>query len=281
MAGLVAGRWHVTSNFDDYIALWHLVPDGLAIFSDSSRLLPVRWRGQPAMLKIAESEEERAGGLLMVSWAGQGAARVLAHDNDALLMERAEGTASLADLARNGDDDTASRIICEVVDRLHCHEHQSPLNSVVPLDRWFRELEPAAAKYGGALTVAAETARYLLATSQEAVILHGDIHHGNILDFGLRGWLAIDPKGLRGERGFDYANLFCNPDGKTATVPERLSRQVDVVAQAARLPRTRLLQWVLAYAGLSAAWTLNTGKAPEIALAVAELAAAELLKGCT
>jgi streptomycin 6-kinase len=267
----------VTSNFDAYIALWRLVPDGVPIFTHSSRLLPVRWKGQPAMLRIAESEEERAGGLLMVSWAGQGAARVLAHDSDALVMERAEGTASLADLTRNGDDDTASRIICEVAARLHSHKHQSPLNSVVPLDRWFRELEPAAAKYGGVLLVAAETARYLLATSREIVILHGDIHHGNILDFGLRGWLAIDPKGLKGERGFDYANLFCNPDRTIATMPERLSRQVNVVAQAGRLPRIRLLQWVLAYAGLSAAWTLSTGKAPEIALTVAELAAAELL----
>jgi streptomycin 6-kinase len=145
------------------------------------------------------------------------------------------------------------------------------------VDRWFQELEPAATRYGGVLTVAAETARYLLATSQEVVILHGDIHHDNILDFGLRGWLAIDPKGLKGERGFDYANLFCNPDRKTATAPDRLSRQVDVVAQAARLPRTRLLQWVLAYAGLSAAWTLSTGKVPEIAATVAELAATELL----
>ncbi len=92
----------------------------------------------------------------------------------------------------------------------------------------------------------------------------------------MRGWLAIDPKGLKGERGFDYANLFCNPDRKTAATSERLARQINVVAQAADLPRTRLLQWVLAYAGLSAAWTLNTGKKPETALTVAELAA-ELL----
>lgn len=33
------------------------------------------------------------------------------------------------------------------------------------------------------------------------VTLHGDLHHGNVLDFGASGWLAIDPKGLKGERG--------------------------------------------------------------------------------
>jgi streptomycin 6-kinase len=50
------------------------------------------------------------------------------------------------------------------------------------------------------------------------------------------------------------------------------------VAEASGVPRTRLLQRLLAYAGLSAAWTINTGKEPEIALDVAELAAAELAK---
>jgi len=52
----------------------------------------------------------------------------------------------------------------------------------------------------------------LLADQHDVGVLHGDIHHGNILDFGPRGWLTIDPKGLIGERDFDYANLFCNPD---------------------------------------------------------------------
>jgi streptomycin 6-kinase len=46
----------------------------------------------------------------------------------------------------------------------------------------------------------AATARELLAKPSEVVILHGDIHRGNVLDFGPRGWLASDPKGLVGER---------------------------------------------------------------------------------
>ena len=35
--------------------------------------------------------EEKLGSRLMVWWDGQGAARVLAHDEDALLLERAQG----------------------------------------------------------------------------------------------------------------------------------------------------------------------------------------------
>ena len=41
----------------------------------------------------------------MAWWNGDGAARVLAHDEHALLLERATGTVSLVDMARNGGDD--------------------------------------------------------------------------------------------------------------------------------------------------------------------------------
>jgi streptomycin 6-kinase len=148
--------------------------------------------------------------------------------------------------------------------------------SLFPLAQWFEELEPAAAAQGGVLALSAGAARDLLASQREVAVLHGDIHHGNILDFGERGWLAIDPKGLVGDRGFDYANLFCNPDQATATAPGRLARRIEVVADAAGLERKRLLRWILAWAGLSAAWHLADGTSPKTALAVGEIAAAQL-----
>ncbi|MBX9592459.1 MAG: hypothetical protein K2X43_24495 [Hyphomonadaceae bacterium] len=108
-------------------------------------------------------------------------------------------------------------------------------------------------------------------------MLHGDIHHDNVLDFGARGWLVIDPKGLHGERGFDYANLFCNPETDIAvTAPDRFARRLDIVTERAGLERKRLLQWILAWAGLSAAWWLSDGVHPEIDFRIAELAAAAL-----
>lgn len=228
------------------------------------------------MLKIAVEAEERRGASLMVWWNGEGATRVLAHDDNALLLERALGKESLVEMARNGRDDQASRILCEVAAKLHATRDCPPPSTLVPLSHWFRAIYPAASRFGGILERAAQTANELLAEPREVVVLHGDIHHGNILDAGPRGWLAIDPKGLLGERGFDFANIFCNPDPETATAPGRLARQAGVVAEAAGLERVRLLKWVLAYAGLSAAWMLEDGNQPEPVLAVAELAAFEL-----
>lgn len=264
-----------TELFNDYLLRWGLTPDGEPIITHSSRLLPVRTGSVPAMLKIAVEAEEKWGAALMVWWAGEGAVRVLAHEGNVLLLERATGEGSLVEMARHGQDDEASRIICAVATKLHS-PRASPPPSLLPLSHWFRELNPAALKYGGILGLAAATAAELLAKPQDIVVLHGDIHHGNILDAGPRGWLAIDPKRLLGERGFDFANIFCNPDLDTVTAPGRLARQIKVVAEAAGLERARLLKWVLAYAGLSAAWTLGEGETPTLALAVAELAALEL-----
>jgi streptomycin 6-kinase len=251
------------------------MPDGDPIVTQSSRLLPVRHGGAPAMLKIATEQEARRGGALMVWWDGSSAARVLAHDGNAMLLERATGTRSLAEMAKRGDDDEASRILCAVAAELHA-PRSSPPPELVPLPKWFEALAPAAASQGGILARASRTAQALLSAPQDVAVLHGDIHHGNVLDFAACGWLAVDPKGLSGERGFDFANIFCNPDARRAIAPGRLLRQAIVVAEAADLDRRRLLQWVLAYAGLSAAWFIDDGGDPGLPLAVAEAAAAEL-----
>lgn len=97
-------------------------------------------------------------------------------------------------------------------------------------------------------------ANLLLSSPHDEVVLHGDLHHGNILDFGTRGWLAIDPKGLVGERGFDYANIFTNPDlaeptRPVAIEPEIFTQRVNIVSEIARIERQRLLMWIVARVG--------------------------------
>ncbi|WP_306779981.1 aminoglycoside phosphotransferase family protein, partial [Acinetobacter baumannii] len=73
---------------------------------------------------------------------------------------------------------------------------------LTPLERWFDSLYAAERRYGGLYVDCANAARYLLETAREQRPLHGDIHHGNVLDCGERGWQVIDPKRLYGERGY-------------------------------------------------------------------------------
>jgi streptomycin 6-kinase len=265
-------------DFQPWLSRWGLVPEGEAICTHSSLLLPVQRDGVPAMLKIATAEEEINGAHLMAWYAGSGAARVLAHEGPGLLLERLSGQRSLIEMERSCRGDEATRIICEVVARLHAARDHMPPETLYPMSTWFRPLEPAATRLGGVLTKSAAAARELLAMPQHIVPLHGDIHHGNILDGGERGWLAIDPKGVLGERAFDYANLFCHPEAKVATEAGRLEERVDIVAREANLDSQRMLKWILAYAGLKSVWTMEREGGGQEAreLTIAQMAAAAL-----
>jgi streptomycin 6-kinase len=266
-----------------FLALWNLEADGAPIVTHSSELLPVRLAdGTAAMLKVAVHPEEIFAGGLMVWWDGDGAARVLAHEGPALLLERLPCTRSLAAMARAGGDadDEATRIICGVAAQLHAQAHRPPPPALTPLTQWFAPLVdgPARDEGDGVLRRAAATARMLLATPREMIALHGDLHHENVLDAGAgaRGWLAIDPKRLGGERTFDFANIFRDPDHEVATRSARLARQSHVIAEAAKVDRIRLLQWTLAFCALSAVWALDEGESPAEDLTIATLADAEL-----
>ncbi|MDX6022202.1 aminoglycoside phosphotransferase family protein [Scandinavium sp. V105_16] len=260
---------------------WKLIPDGTPFITHTSQLLPVRTAtGLPAMLKITDDKDEQTGNALMAWWAGNGSAPVIAHENEAILLARATGTASLAAMSRHGEDTEACRVMCLTAHRLHTCQKQ-PLSQLTPLDEWFTPLTLAANEHGGFLIRSAEIAAELLAAPREVIALHGDLHHDNVLDFGESGWLAIDPKGLIGERGFDYANIFTNPDlgnptVRVAPVAEIFRQRLAIVTGMAGLDRERLLKWIIAWCGLSATWSLERHELISIQSRVAELAIAEL-----
>ena len=260
--------------FDDFLQRWHLTPDGEPIITHSSHLLPVIYQGTKAMLKIALSEEERMGFQLLVWWQGEGAAPVYLHDGPGLLMERAANPNSLLEKVHQGLDDEATEIICSVASLLHAKKGKPP--ELIPLKIWFKGLEVAANQNGGIFKQAFVVANELLTNPQDNVVLHGDLHHGNILNFAGCRWLAIDPKHITGERGYDFANIFFNPDTQTALQPGRFLRQLALVADKAQLEKMRLLKWILAYGALSAAWSLEDGQIPDMALNIANMAATEL-----
>lgn len=232
---------------------WGLVADGTAFRTHASTLVPVRRGAVPAMLKLAHSLEEARGGRLMQWWGGQGAAAVLARHGPALLLARATG-GTLVEVA----DEVATPVLVEVAGRLRA-AGVGAVPRLVPLRRWFRALGPAGARHGGVLAAADRLVEALLGEPCEVGVLHGDLHHGNVLDFGTAGWRAIDPKGLWGERGFEFATLFRNPDAGRALAPGRLEWEVGRVAGLAGLEEGRLLAWVAVVAALSAAWTLSDG----------------------
>jgi streptomycin 6-kinase len=234
---------------------WGARPTGETWDTPSSVLAAGVRDGVPVVAKVARVDEERRGGRLMAWWSAHGGLPVLAQDGDAVLLERADGTRDLATWATTGRDDEATAVLVDTA--LARHAMPAPPASVglVPLRTWFRDLvdEP---QPDPLLDRAASLARDLLGRHGPEAVLHGDVHHGNVLDLGDR-WAAIDPKGLVGHPVFDLANLFCNPAEEVAL--GRLDARLDLVADRAAIDRGLLASWVAAWCGLSVAWAGDAG----------------------
>lgn len=229
--------------------------------------------GFPSPELIAEMEALRL-------YEGRGIAQLLDFDRDRglLLLERLKpGTP----LARLGDDEQATSIAAHVMGELWRPappEHPFPTAAV-----WAAGLGRLRERFGGAsgpfpailVDEAERLFNELLASTSEQALLHGDLHHDNILAAEREPWLAIDPKGLVGEPAYEVGALMRNQLPQPLAGPEVkrfLARRLDQLAEELRLERARLHGWSLAQAVLSAWWSFEDhGYGWEPAIALAEL----------
>ncbi|MCA1321538.1 aminoglycoside phosphotransferase family protein [Bacillus tianshenii] len=88
-------------------------------------------------------------------------------------------------------------------------------------------------------------------------LLHGDLHHENILYDEEKGWLAIDPKGVVGDPYFDLISFMTNHLLKKENPKRLLSQRVEWISECLSLDRNRLLKAAVAMGILSACWGIE------------------------
>ncbi|MEM1274039.1 MAG: aminoglycoside phosphotransferase family protein [Pseudomonadota bacterium] len=168
----------------------------------------------------------------------------------------------MRDLSSGRRDHDASAIIGAVLATLHAAHPGPPPKVLTPLEVRFAELFDATKQPHAdpILQRGAKTAQTLLNHPLNEVVLHGDLHHENILQSSSRGWLAIDAKGLRGETTYDRAMAVLNPQSHDALVmaPDRIAAITETLAHALNVGARRLLQFTFAHACLCACWSMET-----------------------
>lgn len=226
-----------------------LHPDGAMYSTQASVVCPVILDGHEAFLKVTNEPEELAGARALERWGGKGAVTALVRDENALVLERAGCT--LQSLITN--DAVATQVLCTVAGRLHA---QSPeqLDEFPNLRSWFSSLFADATPRFDQVRAIADR---LLDQITPSVLLHGDLHHENVLDGANRGWVAIDPKGIVGPREFDYCNIFTNWTPQQAH--KHFDSRVHAVARTADIDPVHLLSWIVAWSALSGIWHLEDG----------------------
>jgi len=252
--------------FDRHMALWSLAPDGEPFATASSHILFVRAPRGPAVLKVFKPPREEArSSLALRHYGGRGAVELIAFDEEAVLTRRAYPGTALSDLVRDGRDDEATDIVCEVAAALHARGRAAgALPAVAQWGADFGDHQRSARSHllPADLVEAARREFFDLCRSQsEPVLLHGDLHHDNILHDERLGWLAIDPKGALGEREYELGAALRNPFGSSDlyTDPGVMLRRVQRMAGRLGFNGGRVLRWCFAQAVLSAVWWVQDG----------------------
>jgi streptomycin 6-kinase len=231
-----AQRWSVSLGdpFDDAY-------DSIAI----PATLPDR---TPVVVKLQWPNRDNAfEGAALRLWNGNGAVRILDEDDarHALLLERCEPGTTLAGV---GFEQALAALI-DLLPRLWipivAGFPMLAAESVVLSDELGREWERTGRPFERSLVdLALDAFATLPSTQGPAVLLHQDLHGDNILR-AERGWLAIDPKPLLGERECGIAPIVRSAElgHSRAAVLRRFDRlTVDL-----GLERERARLWTIAH----------------------------------
>jgi streptomycin 6-kinase len=246
-----------------YLQLWELSNPQPLAQTNTSDVYTVDFNGATVVLKILNETgitDEGGGAVALSCFNGNGAVRLLHHDNGVHLLEYVGGT-DLVSMVAEGNDEQATLIIGDVLNQLHSAYTGTQPENLRTLRSWFRALFKQAEhdKQAGINSIyvrAAPVAEKLLANPQHETVLHGDIHHENIRHHEQRGWLAFDPKGLYGERTYDAANTLYNPHiPELVQNEERLLRISKILADKMKIDHDRVLAFVYVYGALSASWS--------------------------
>lgn len=252
------------TKLETYCDTWGLKKPILLASTFTSDVFKVEYDNTQAVLKILNEKGmnfEIKGALVLTCFNGHGAVQLLRSDEGAHLLEFADGP-QLKSLVLNGEDQKATDIIASTIAALHSYSGQTP-EGLINMERNFRSLFQLVSRSApdSLYAVGAKIAERLISTEQEVRVLHGDIHHENVLLSSKRGWLAIDPQCVVGERTYDTANTFYNPNGYLviAQSEDTIKMRSQTFSQKLKLDQKRVLEYAFAYGCLSAAWSIEDG----------------------
>jgi streptomycin 6-kinase len=249
---------------DERIREWGVVVQTTRETPSSHLVFGTRGDRGVVLKVIREMGDEWHSGNVLHAFDGRGTVRVYEHTEGAILQERLQPAVALAETALNGRDEHATGIIADVIRRMS-DSLEVPAACVTVLD-WGKEFqhyrESGDRQIAGELVSRGERLYFELAMSQRQVrLLHGDLHHYNVLLDSERGWVAIDPKGVVGELEYEVGatlrNPFENPElfASALTIEKRIAR----FEAELQLNSERALAWSFAQAVLSAIWTAEDG----------------------
>jgi len=237
------------------IELDHVVPNTyvtLVALGHSDVLGPV------VVKSSALADEFLSESTALTLGAGENVARVydLDIERSAMVIERIVPGLQLREVVMPDDD--ATRLAAETV-ATFWREVPNPVN-LHPLHRWMRALFDWSPRPDliapDLIQQAQDLATALFARSTRSCLLHGDFQHHNLLQRASGKWVIIDPKGVYGDPGFEFAAWMYNPAGVTARTDylELAMRRAAICSDIWGIDQQALIEWAFVGAVLSMCW---------------------------
>lgn len=245
----------------------------------------VREDGTEVVLKLGVPRDELLTETAALRYYdGQGSVRLVDAEPERgiLLLERLKPGVMLATLWPD-EDAEATRIAAGVMRRLW--RPVATDHIFITVQDWYKgfarlrqEFDGGRGPFPAFLVDMAESLYAELQVSMaEPLLLHGDLHHFNILSAQRRPWLAIDPKGVVGEAAYDTGAWLRNPVPQIYDYPRVLDRRIAILSEVLGLDRQRITGWGMSQAVLSGWWSYEDhGSGWEPSMALAEVLAARL-----
>lgn len=220
----------------------------------------------PAVLKIGFYKPKLQYEIQALKlFAGKGCVVLLDADIErgALLLQRAVPGTSLKTLFPEQDRQAAD-IASQVIKNLQCVTPRQ-LNGLPHVEDWLSMLDQNWNVPQRHLEKARVLKNQLLATTTQKVLLHGDLHHENILLRDDNSWVAIDPKGVIGDPVYEVGAPMRNPIPELAEnceVKKIIQNRVNLFAESLGFDRQRIFDWAFVQVVLGACWSLEDGLDP-------------------
>jgi streptomycin 6-kinase len=261
----LAAQWHVTDIKPFSNLTFHYVVRGMQY-------------NRPVVIKMridgANAEREAAA---LRCYAGSGSVKLLEFSKaqGALLLESVQPGTVLKNVCKDNED-AAIGSAAAVIKKMH-----SAVRSRVDLgyqfptvSEWLTVLDKDLGLPKEFVMMARQLADELLLSSQDTLLLHGDLHHGNILKSERGQFLAIDPKGVIGDPVFELGAFIRNPMPELLAMPQVsqvIEHRIEKFAQLLDFDAQRIRQWSYVTAVMAAAWAVEDNMNPDQWLAVAQL----------
>lgn len=207
---------------------------------------------------------------------GNGSVKLLRSDENrrAILLEKLTPGANLKEICRK-DEAEAIEIAIPVMRKLL---KEPPVNyNFLRLEDWYNNFFEKADETNFPSEVLNKARKYFIelsSASKQKFLIHGDFHHENVLSATREAFLAIDPKGIIGDIGYEIA-VFLNNHlwwlACEANLKEKLNDALRHFSEAFEIETLDLRKWAFAQIVLSAWWTFDeNGENWETELAFAE-----------